>query len=257
MWFDSHCHLDFEAFDADREAVVGRARAVGIAHVLVPGVSPDQWRRLRELRQRCPEVCVAVGLHPWFIHEVEALDDALASLDAACEAAEAVAIGETGLDSLVAKRGGASLELQRRAFERHVLVAKEKQLPLILHIVRAHGAALTLLERMGPLPGGVLHSYSGSAELVPRYARLGLSFGLSGAVTRPGVRRLREAAAVIPDEHLLLETDAPDQAPEGWTRSRNEPSALVDVAREVARLRNTEEKTLLDRASANARRLFL
>ncbi len=257
MWFDSHCHLDFEQFDADREQVLERARRVGVTQLFVPGVAPLQWQKLAPLRANYPEICVGVGMHPWFIHEIGSLDDELGSLDAVCSQLGAVAVGETGLDELAARRGGAALELQTRVFERHIEVAQQLRLPLVLHVVRAHGPALDVLEKHGPYPaGGVLHSYSGAPELVARYARLGLSFSFSGLVTRASAKRARAAVVLVEDARLMLETDAPDQVPEGFAAERNEPRALLEVARAVARLRHAEPDVLLQRASENAARLY-
>lgn len=262
MWFDSHCHLDFEAFDADRSEVLRRAREAGVGRVFIPGVTPSQWPGLPELCAQWSGLCFGLGVHPWHVHRTETLEAELDALPRRCREWGAVAVGETGLDAVAAKRGGASLEQQARAFDKQLVVARELGLPLVLHVVRAHAAALEMLERHAPFPaGGVLHSYSGSAELLVRYLRLGLYVSFSGAVTHPASLRIRSAAAQVPEGRLLLETDAPDQPPVGFQSEaepkRNEPRALPLVAQALAELRGSHPEALLDLASRNAARLYL
>ncbi|MCB9764993.1 MAG: TatD family hydrolase [Alphaproteobacteria bacterium] len=234
-WFDSHCHLDFPAFDADRDAVVDRARSAGVEAILVPGVASPAWGRVLACRARYPDlVHVALGLHPAFLDQVPVadLDAALAELGPRLQGAGAVALGECGLDKLCA----VPLDLQIRVFRTQLELAARLDLPVLLHCVRAHGLMLELLAPFAPLQG-VLHSYSGSAELVPRYAAMGLMFSFSGSVTRPRARRIRAAARAVPAERLLVETDAPDQPPEGAPSRRNEPAhgRLVIEALEALR----------------------
>lgn len=262
MWFDGHCHLDFDAFAADRDDVWERARAVGVTAAFVPGVTRSQWARLGPLKQRYPGLRVGLGLHPYFLHEATAGESERALDELASEYVRlgASAVGECGVDARPERLAACPLERQLALLERHAIGARELSAPLVVHVVRAHGAALELLERLGPLPaGGVLHSYSGPAELVARYGRLGFSFGFSAAVCRKGARKVVEALAVVPDERLLLETDAPDQPTPGWRASgvtRNEPSALVEVAARVAALRKTPLARLAEVTTSNAERLF-
>jgi TatD DNase family protein len=252
--------LDFPVFDSDRAELIAEATSKGLTHVFVPGVEPAQWFGLAALKRVFPSVCVGIGVHPWFVHRLApelVLEEALVS---ACELISAVAIGETGLDRLAAERGGAPMAKQLEVFEAHLRIAKQLCLPLVLHVVRAHGAALELLQRYAPYPaGGVLHSYSGSAEFVPRYVALNFHLSFSGAVTRPNAKRAQSSAKVVPIERLLLETDAPDQPPVGFVGrvpGRNEPVALVTVAEFVAQLRNTSPGSLLDFTRENALRLY-
>jgi TatD DNase family protein len=211
--------LDFAVFDADRAEVWQRARDVGVQRAFVPGVKPSQWAGLAALRTAMPEICFGVGVHPFFLHDQSAdeLHTALATLAETAQSLGAVAIGECGLDARVPKRGGPSLAEQEAVLSAQIAVARTSRLPLVLHAVDTHGRLLQLLEDGGPLPaGGALHAYSGSAELVPRYAKLGLYFGFGGALTRPSARRAWAALKAVPRDRLLLETDAPDQPPYGW-----------------------------------------
>ncbi|HEX2732594.1 MAG TPA: TatD family hydrolase [Polyangiaceae bacterium] len=262
-YFDTHCHLDFAQFDADRAALWADARSLGLRSVFIPGVSPAQWQRLASIQSDIEGACVGVGLHPHFLSELDASERAssIRQMSGLVTTLGAVAVGECGLDGRLPKRGGPSVDEQERALLPQLELAVHLKLPVVLHVVDAHGRVLELLERLGPLPaGGVLHAYSGSAELVPRYCALGLYFGFGGAVTHERAAKARRALACVPKERLLLETDAPDQAPAGWTSQsgvrRNEPAALLAIAAVIAQILGISEDELAQRTTANAERLF-
>ncbi len=230
---DAHCHLDDERFDGERDAVIERARAAGVTGLVVPGVSSDRWRRLPELRQRFREVRIGFGLHPQALDEMTPVQvtAALADLPHWLDQEGAVCVGETGLD----RRATPPLEVQIALTRRHLEIAAERGLPVVLHCVAAHGALIELLEAHGPL-AGMVHAYSGSPELVGRYCALGLHLGFGGAVTWPGAVRPLAALRAVPLERLLLETDAPDQTPHPGRRGRNEPARLAEIAAAVERI---------------------
>ena len=249
--FDTHCHLDFDAFDHDRSAVVEQARAVGVRAIHIPGVERATWPRVAALCTGEVGLGFGIGLHPWFLSGDEELTD----LATVAERSGAEAIGECGLDGNRAKQGGASLTVQTRIFEQHLAVAIELGLPVVIHIVGAHGLAVEVLERHGPLvAGGVLHSYSGSAELVSRYAALNLSFSFGGIITRDTARRPRAALVAVPDDRLLLESDGPDQPLRG--ASRSEPEDVAIVCAQAAAIRGMSPTALAALTTTNANRLF-
>lgn len=257
--FDSHCHLDSARFDGDRDAVVERARAAGVTRILVPGVEPAEWPRLAEVKARYPEVRVAVGLHPQALPDLDAaaLDRALGELESVARALGAVAIGECGFDGDTAKQGGVTWQTQALVVQAHVRVAEALGLPIVLHVLRAHEQALRVLERHGPLrAGGVAHSYSGAAELVPRYVALGLHVSFAGSITRERARRPVEAARAVPADRLLVETDAPDQTPTGAGSERCEPAHIGLVVEAVARAREATPAEIAALTAGNAARLF-
>ncbi|HHH27166.1 MAG TPA: TatD family deoxyribonuclease [Polyangiaceae bacterium] len=252
--FDSHCHLDFAAFDDDRDAVVARARSRGVTAVHVPGVGPDQWAKAAALQHA--GIGSSVGIHPQWLASLSAaeLEDALASLQVRAGELGAEAIGEVGLDAFTAKKGP-DVDAQVAVLDAHIEVAKALELPIVLHVLGPHGKALATLKRHAPLPaGGVLHSYSGPAEMVAEYSRLGLFFGFAAAVTRANARRPLEAARAVPAERLLIETDGPDQALAG--HERGSPEDLPAICAAVARARGEEPATVAALTEANARRLF-
>jgi TatD DNase family protein len=256
---DSHCHLDDEAYDADRPEVIARAKQAGVTAIVIPGFSLDEWPRLPEVCALDPMLHCAVGLHPWYLHTLgqQQLAQALEELPALARTYGAVAIGECGLDGLKAKRDGAPLDLQVRVLEAHLEAAFRLELPVILHCVQAHQVMLELLERRGPLPaGGVMHSYSGSAELVPRYARLGLYFSFAGIVTHDNAKRPRRALAAVPAARLLVESDGPDQAPRAAPTRRSEPAYLGQVLDAAASVRTETRAELAALTRDNARKLF-
>lgn len=256
MWFDSHCHLDFEAFEQDRRQVVEAAREAQVFDLFVPGVSLEQWSRLPPLAAEVPGLCFGFGLHPFFLKDLrqEQIDNALDQLPDWCRRHGAVAVGECGLDAIHGKRGGVALELQTKVFERHVRIASELGLPLIVHAVRAHGKVLETLRAVPLERGGVVHAYSGSKELIAEYADLGFYFGFGAAALRDRARRAQESLRAVPAERLLLETDAPDQALA--VGERNEPCRVVEIGRQLAQLRGISEEALAELTTRNAKRLF-
>ncbi|MDH5494067.1 MAG: TatD family hydrolase, partial [Myxococcales bacterium] len=168
----------------------------------------------------------------------------------------ASAIGEIGLDRRLFASPAGDAARQLALLDAQLEIADGLGLPVILHLVRAPGLLLERLEQRGPLRhGGVLHAFAGPAALIPRFARLGLSFSFAGSVARPASRRVREAAQAVPEERLLVETDAPDLSPPG-APIRNEPASLVRVVEALASLRGVPAAALAAGAEANARALF-
>jgi len=255
--FDTHCHFDFAEFSGDQGAFLRRARECGITKMLVPGVSPHTWDRQSRVVAEC-QAYAAYGIHPFWAHEVTArdLESVLSRLERVLTERACVAVGECGLDRARIKQGAAALAWQAELLLRQLALAQSSQLPVILHCVRAHGRLIEILDAVGPLPkGGVLHAYSGSAELIPRYLEHGMYFGFGGAVTKPAFERSREALLRVPDDRLLLETDAPSQSP-SWSAPPNEPAELKGIARVIADLRGVPLETLAQQTTTNAARLF-
>ncbi len=246
---DSHCHLDTAAFDGDRDAMFARARAAGVTGMLVPAIRPATWERVRALAGN--DVRIGLGIHPQIVPELapgEILD-----ADALAAAAEgAAAVGECGLDG-----GTANMELQERLFRAHIRAARAARKPLVIHVLRAHDAAPRILrEERAHEVGGVMHSYSGGAALVPVYRDLGLAFSFAGPVTYAGARKPLEAARAVPAELLLAETDAPDQAPASRRGGRSEPAYVAEVIAGLAAARGQTVEHVAAITTANARRFY-
>lgn len=253
---DTHCHLDKPEFDADRAAVLERARAAGVTDVVVPAIGPARWAALAALPAAWPGLHFGLGIHPQLLPELDRRDDDrhLADLEAALGRGGAVGVGECGLDGPSAE-AGAPMDRQVALLRAHLRLAARHGLPVMLHCLRAHDALLALLAEE-PLPaGGVLHSYSGSAEQVALYLRHGIHFSFAGPVTYERARKPLAAARAVPRGRLLLETDAPDQTPRPH-RGRNEPALLAGIAASLARALGWTEAELDAVTTANARALF-
>jgi len=250
---DTHCHLDVVAFDHDRDAVIARATAAAVTGIVLPAIRPRTWDGVRAITARYAAAGVrhALGIHPQIVPEL-APDEIAGDLTArlAEAAREACAIGECGLDG-----GTGAHALQEQIFRAHVRAARETGKPLVIHVRRAHDAAPRILREDGPVRG-VLHSYSGGADLVPVYADLGLAFSFAGPVTYANARRPVAAARAVPDALLLAETDAPDQAPAPHRGGRSEPAFVADVIAGLAAARGATTAAIAQLTSANARRIF-
>ncbi|HEY0707412.1 MAG TPA: TatD family hydrolase [Polyangia bacterium] len=257
--FDSHCHLDLSAFDSDRAEVLRRAQGADLSGLLVPGVRPSTFAQVEALRTEADAplpIVIAIGVHPQVADQLSADELAFATdpdaIAAAAEKARAVAIGECGLDG-----GTPAPERQEEILRAHIRAARATGLPLVLHVLRAHQAAPRLFreERLSEV-GGVMHSYSGGADLVRVYQDLGLCFSVAGPVTFPGSRRPWQAARTIPADLLLAETDSPDQTPHPHRGKRNEPAFLREVIAALAQARGVPFEEMAVVTSRNARRLF-
>jgi TatD DNase family protein len=250
---DSHCHLDLPAFNDDREAVIARSRAAGVAGFVVPGVQASGWEFLWALSQRVAGLYPAFGLHPVFLAahapgDVEQLEQWIAQH-------RPVAIGEIGLDFHV---DGLDAERQQALFEAQLAVARDAQLPVILHVLKAHDQVLSTLKRLR-VSGGIVHAFNGSLQQAQQYIDLGFSFGFGGMLTFERSSKLRALASALPLQSILLETDAPDMTVVQHRGERNSPeylpfclAALADVRDthplEVARIttQNVRERLGLD-----------
>ena len=247
---DSHCHLDASEFDADRAAVIARAKAAGVMQQVVPAITTASWPGLREACALAPGLHPAYGLHPIFLdlHRPEHLE-----LLAEWIARERpCAIGECGLDFFL---DGLDAQTQRHYFDGQLQLAKRFDLPLIVHARRAVEEVIARIKAVGGIRG-VVHSFAGSPEQAQQLWKLDFMIGLGGPVTYPRANRLRGLAAQMPLEHLLLETDAPDQPDAEIRGQRNEPARLRTVLDCIAQLRGEPAEAIAAQTSANARRLF-
>ncbi|TDK21546.1 TatD family deoxyribonuclease [Luteimonas aestuarii] len=250
MLVDSHCHLDAAELDADRAAVMARARNAGVTRQVVPAVSAGGWPKLRDLCAADDGLFPAYGLHPMYLAEHSSTD--LEALRTWIERERPVAVGECGLDFFV---DGLDPDAQLAFFEGQLRLAREFDLPVIVHARRAVDAVLAAVRRIGSLRG-VVHSFSGSPEQARQLWSLGFMIGLGGPVTYERANRLRKLATTMPLEYLLLETDAPDQPDAGIRGQRNEPARLVVVCDTIARLRKVSPGEIAQATTRNAERLF-
>lgn len=248
--FDSHSHLDAPEFDDDRAAVLQRARGAGVTEQLVPAVDQASWPKLREVCAADPDLHPAYGLHPMYLDQHR--PEHLPALRNWIESESPRAIGECGLDFFV---DGLDPERQRFYLREQLGLAREFDLPVVLHARRAVEEITALLRSIGGLRG-VIHSYSGSEEQARQLFGMGFMLGIGGPLTYDRAKRLHRLVASMPIEFLLLETDSPDQPDAMHRGQRNEPAHLRLVLETVARLRNSDPDEIASATSANARRLL-
>lgn len=252
MLVDSHCHLDAGEFDADRPAVIERARAAGVRRQVVPAITAAAWPKLRDVCAAYPGLFPAYGLHPMLLaeHRGEHLEELRTWL----ERERPVAVGECGLDYFIDDLDPAR---QSRFFEAQLQLAIDFELPVIVHARRAVDAVTAAIRKLGKGKlRGVVHSFSGSRQQAEQLWEQGFMLGLGGPVTYERANRLRKLAATMPLEWLLLETDAPDQPDAGIRGQRNEPARLGAVLETIAGLRGVDPSEVAAATTANAERLF-
>ncbi len=250
MITDTHAHLFWKDFDGDRAAVLTRAREAGVGRMLIVGTDLSSSRQCFELCAGEPSLYPTAGIHP---HDAEGVTDAdLAEIAALCEQPECVAVGETGLDYF--KEYSPKTE-QRRAFRWHLDLARRLDKPVIVHCRDAHRDTVELL-REYPGVRGVMHCFTMGVEELAPYLELGFYISFSGVVTYPKNEDNRAAAAAVPEDRLLVETDCPFLAPQGKRGKRNEPALVRLVLEHIAEVRGVSAEALARATSDNAARLF-
>jgi TatD DNase family protein len=260
MWTDTHCHLDAAEFDADRDAVVSRAAAAGVTQIVLPAVGRENFDTVRLLAHR-HGFAYALGIHPLCVDR--AVDDDLRALSEALAEHRndpcLVAIGEIGLDHCVP---GLDLARQERFYAAQLRLARQFDLPVILHVRRSADTLLKHL-RATPVRGGIAHAFNGSEQQALAFVALGFKLGFGGAMTFERALQIRRLAQMLPAEAIVLETDSPDIPPHWLYRtaaeraagqhSRNEPAELPRIAQTLAELRGLSLPELAMLTSANAR----
>jgi TatD DNase family protein len=253
MLVDSHCHLDFPEFAPELDAVVARARRAGIVRMVTICTRLDQFDRVLAIAERFPEVYCSVGVHPHDAGDDWGYDPA--TLIALARHPKVVGIGETGLDYFYEH---SPRDAQQHSFRAHIAAARDTGLPLIVHTRDAESDTLAILEEeqaRGAFPG-LIHCFSGSEYLAEKSIELGLSISLSGILTFKKAEAVRAAAAGVPHDRLLVETDAPYLAPVPHRGKRNEPAFVVHTAAVAAQLTGLAPDALAQRTTENFFRLF-
>ena len=256
---DAHCHLASPRMPWNVNTVLRRARAQGVEHVVSAGFDPAGWRRQRAIARDNPGVHTLYGLHPWAVNAFtpQEVEDALMTLETlVLEDADVCGLGEIGLDRCTPELKR-SIDAQLEAFQAQLRLACRHNLPVSLHVVQSHHLALDLLRETGlPARGGLVHGFSGSPEVAMAYVRLGLCISFGGRVTCDNAKKARAAVKVVPDQSLLVETDAPDQTPMPLRPGNNEPANLPWVVGTVAGLRGVAANDVARVTTRNAARLF-
>jgi TatD DNase family protein len=250
MIFETHAHYDDPRFDADREELLSSLPAAGIGRVINVGADMASSRSSLELAEAYDFIYAAVGVHPSETTPLTEADmDELAKL---CRQPKVAAIGEIGLDYHFED---SNRELQRKWFERQLRLASDAGLPVIIHSRDAAAETFDMIKASG-VRRGVIHCYSGSAEMAADYVRMGFYLGIGGMVTFKKTRRLREVVEKIPLEHLLLETDCPYLAPEPHRGERNSSKFLTFITSRIADIKNITDNSVERITAENASALF-
>lgn len=243
---DSHCHLDAPEFDADRDAVVAAAQAAGVEKIVVPAVARWNFDTVLALPSRYPCCVAALGIHPLYVDQARPED--LDVLREKLRDAGPVAVGEIGLDFFVEPH---DRERQEYYFVEQLRFARTSGLPVLLHVRKSVDAILKHLRRI-EVPGGIAHAFNGSRQQAEILIGMGFKLGFGGAMTWPRALHLRELAATLPLESIVLETDAPDIPPEWLGRQgRNSPDQLPGIARVLAGLRGINPDEVVAKTAQN------
>ncbi|MCM1114802.1 MAG: TatD family hydrolase [Clostridium sp.] len=247
--FDTHSHYDDEKFNPDREALLSTLQSQGVSNIVSCGCDIETTQFNFDLAQKYDYMYFASGFHPECL-EGASLDD-LEIIKKFAKNDKCVAIGEIGLDY---HWMSSSKEVQKDFFEAQIELAKEMDLPVIVHDREAHGDTLEILKRTKPK--GVVHCFSGSKEMAKEIIKLGMYIGLNGVVTFNNARKSLEVAKEIPIDKLVLETDCPYLAPVPHRGKRNDSSLIPFVAEKIGELLNISAQELLDITNHNAKRLY-
>lgn len=247
---DTHCHFDESDFDADRAVLVQQMHTVGVSDLVFPAISATTWPRLKAVCAGSAGFHASYGLHP--IYLAEHRPEHVAALRDWLDREKPVAVGECGLDFYLPEL---DVPRQEELFVEHLKLAREFDLPLIIHARRSVDIILKYIRRF---PGvcGVIHSFAGSQQQADTLIQLGFYLGVGGTCTYPRANRLRTILAQVPLEMLLLETDAPDQPDSNWRGKRNDPTRLPVIAATLAELRGDTIARIADVTTRNAQRLF-
>jgi TatD DNase family protein len=252
---DTHTHLDFADFDADRKALLAASRALGVRRMVVLGVFHDNWQRVWDLVQSDPDLYAAFGLHPVYLdqHQPEDLPELGAWLERLVGHRQLCAVGEIGLDYFIETL---DRERQQALFEAQLQLAANFNLPALIHVRRSHAAVIATLKRLRLKRAGIIHAFAGSKEEAREYIKLGFKLGLGGAATWPQALRMHRVLAELPLGTVVLETDSPDMAPAMYPGERNSPAHLPDICAALAVIMGVSAERLAAASTANAYEVF-
>ncbi|MBL8569591.1 MAG: TatD family hydrolase [Phreatobacter sp.] len=253
MWVDSHCHLDFPELAADRAGLIARAVGAGLQSMVTISTRVKRFDAIREIAEAHDGIWCSVGTHPHNAHEE--LDVTAEQLVVLADHPKVIAIGEAGLDY---HYDNSPREAQEQGFRTHIAAARTSGLPLVIHAREADERVVEILtEEMGKGAfTAVLHCFTGSEVLARAGVDLGLYVSFSGIATYRSAQNLRDIAAWLPADRILVETDAPYLAPGKFRGKTNEPSYVVETGRAVAEARGMTPETLAAQTTANFYRLF-
>jgi len=275
---DSHCHLDFSAFNANFAQLLQQCKINNIHRIIVPAVNPEHWQRVISLTEKITPINItcSLGIHPWFIIEQDVnspqnYDVAFQELKLKqalldnhnSQKNRIVAIGECGIDVCKAKTSttdedefNKNIKLQQNFFEMQLSIAKENNLPIIIHHCQSHALILPLLKQYKLANAGVIHAFSGSYQQALDYVNLGFKLGVGGTITYPRAKKTIDAIKRLPLSCLLLETDAPSMPPNGAQGINNSPLNVITVFQALSAIREESVIDIAEQIERNVEQLF-
>ena len=275
---DSHCHLDFAAFEANLPQLLQRCETNNIHRIIVPAVNPEHWQRVISLTEKITPINItcSLGIHPWFIIEQDV--NSSKNYDVAFQERELkqifadnyrfksnkiVAVGECGIDVCKAKTStenehefNKNIKLQQEFFEMQLGIAQENNLPIIIHHCQSHPLILSLLKQYKLESAGVIHAFSGSYQQAKDYVNLGFKLGVGGTITYPRAKKTIDAIKRLPLSSLLLETDAPSMPPFGTQGSNNSPLNVLTIFQALSAIREEPAVVIAEQIERNVEQLF-
>lgn len=255
---DSHCHIDFSEFDENREHLLAQCYSANITKIIVPAVSPFTWQSLLNIAQNNQSNCQllpCLGIHPWYLNDLN--NSHLSQLETAIaqNKQQLIAIGETGLDGVIAKEQN-NLTQQQDFFEFHIQMANHYSLPLIVHHRRTHQEILQQLKATPVKNHGIIHAFSGSYQQGKAYIDLGFKLGIGGTITYPRAEKTIKAVKRFPIEALVLETDAPAMPLFGMQGQANSPLNLSVIFERLVEVRTESKEELAEAIEKNIEQVF-
>ncbi|TEW47672.1 TatD family hydrolase [Psychromonas algicola] len=256
MFVDSHCHLNFDCFKAERASLMQQLAEVKINQVIVPGTDKSRWPEIIKLAADYKNIYFALGIHPHFLNTFEDADllllTSLLVETLASENNKCVALGEIGLDKLI----DTAPALQEKVFLAQLAIAESLKLPVILHVVKTQSRVLALLKQAKFSYGGVYHAFSGSEEIAKEFIKLGFKLGIGGVITHPSAQKTKATLSQLPLSSLVLETDAPDMPIYQQSSSHNSPLNLISIYQSLCNLRRETPLAVQRQLYLNTQSIF-
>lgn len=247
---DTHCHIDFDDFESDRDLIIQQAFDLGVLDIIVPSVAQASWRKTIDVCAQYSPCHLALGLHPVFIAQHQ--PQHLLELDRLVQSHQPIAIGEIGLDYYLKEL---DREKQRLFFTKQLVIAKQHKLPVIIHNRKAHDDCLSILNEVG-IQRGLIHAFNGSIQQAEKYIEMGFLLGFGGMLTFERSTRLRNLVKQLPIESIVLETDAPDMTVAQHRGSRNSPHYLPYVLQSIASIKQMTEQSVATTTTRNAQQII-
>lgn len=252
MFIDSHCHLDFDCFSEELDALLANLKHKKINKLIIPSTQASRWSSVENLAMSDHALYYSLGIHPHFLASLQTQDVPLLKQMLLKRDSKCVAVGEIGLD----KYAPADLVLQESVFIQQLQIAQQIQLPIILHCVKMQGRVLALLKEYKFTQGGVYHAFSGSLEVAHEFIKLGFKLGVGGVITYPNSTKTRHTFANLPLQSLVLETDAPDMPIYQQQTEMNSPLNVIAIFNCLATLRSEPKSQLATQLYQNTHNIF-